>query len=188
MRQRRALGVHDRVDLRHLLAERDVERGGEQVGDRERDRPAATPWRDHVAERVLEQTARSAGSPRKPMPSEAIVMPSWQAERYSSIWSICLSASAAPRLPSSRICSMRDWRARTSANSAATKKPLAATSTSHAEEEQQLGHEEAPRPRKAALRRLLRGRSSSLIGEAGESSRGLRQGRRCSPRARNRSP
>ena len=33
------------------------------------------------------------------MPSEAIVMPSWQADRYSSIWSTCLSASAAPRTP-----------------------------------------------------------------------------------------
>src|SRR5918999_6586376 len=69
-----------------------------------------------------------AGSPRKPMPSEAIVMPSWQAARYSSMRSICLSASAAPDLPSSRICSTRLSRARTSANSAATKKPLAATS------------------------------------------------------------
>ena len=29
-----------------------------------------------------------AGSPRKPMPSEAMVMPSWHAERYSSIASI----------------------------------------------------------------------------------------------------
>ena len=29
----------------------------------------------------------SAGSPRKPIPIEAIVIPSWQAERYSSIWS-----------------------------------------------------------------------------------------------------
>src|ERR671916_638576 len=43
--------------------------------------------------------------------------------------SICFSASAAPRAPSSRSASMRDSRVRTSANSAATKKPLAATST-----------------------------------------------------------
>ena len=63
------------------------------------------------------------------MPSEAIVMPSWQADRYSSMWSICASTSAAPRRPSSRICSTRPSRARTSANSAATKKPFAATST-----------------------------------------------------------
>jgi hypothetical protein len=43
----------------------------------------------------------------KPIPSDAIVIPSWQAERYRSIWSISRSASAAPRLPSSRICSTR---------------------------------------------------------------------------------
>src|SRR5918999_2350551 len=43
--------------------------------------------------------------------------------------SICFSASAAPRAPSSRSASMRDSRVRTSANSAATKKPFAATST-----------------------------------------------------------
>ena len=70
-----------------------------------------------------------AGSPKKPIPSEAIVMPSWQAARYSSMRSIWTSVSAAPFLPSSRICSTRLSRARTSANSAATKKPLAATST-----------------------------------------------------------
>ena len=34
----RALGVGDRVDLRHLLADRDVQRGGDEVGDAERDR------------------------------------------------------------------------------------------------------------------------------------------------------
>ena len=47
------------------------------------------------------------------MPSDAIVMPSWQADRYSSIWSICARASergAAP--PSSRICSSCAARAR----------------------------------------------------------------------------
>jgi hypothetical protein len=64
----------------------------------------------------------------KPIPSEAMVMPSWQAERYSSMRSISCRARPAPRSPSSRICSSRLSRARTSANSAATKKPFAATS------------------------------------------------------------
>ena len=70
-----------------------------------------------------------AGSPMKPMPSEAIVMPSWQADRYSSMWSIWCAARRAPFLPSSASSSIFVPRARTSANSAATKKPLAATST-----------------------------------------------------------
>ena len=39
------------------------------------------------------------------MPSEVIVMPSWQADRYSSMCSTCLRTSAAPRRPSSRSCS-----------------------------------------------------------------------------------
>jgi hypothetical protein len=34
---RHALGVGDGIDLRHLLAERDVERGGDEVGERQRD-------------------------------------------------------------------------------------------------------------------------------------------------------
>jgi hypothetical protein len=46
--------VHDRVDLRHLLAECDVERRGDQVGERERDRERRAV-RDRRAERVLEQ-------------------------------------------------------------------------------------------------------------------------------------
>ncbi len=37
-----------------------------------------------------------AGSPMKPMPSEAIVMPSWQADRYSSMRSSCRPARRAP--------------------------------------------------------------------------------------------
>src|SRR4051794_16759928 len=77
-------------------------------------------------------TLAIAGSPRKPIPSEAIVMPSWHADRYSSMWSICRSTRLALRLPSSRSCSMRDSRVRTRGNSAATKTPFAATSTSTA--------------------------------------------------------
>src|SRR5918992_3975869 len=88
----------------------------------------ATPWLTTPPSGSSSRLA-IAGSPMKPMPSEAIVMPSWQADRYSSMRSICFSASAAPRAPSSRSASMRDSRVRTSANSAATKKPLAATST-----------------------------------------------------------
>src|SRR3954453_3320929 len=73
-------------------------------------------------------TSAIAGSPRKPMPSEAIVMPSWQADRYSSMWSICVSSRPARLRPSCCICSTRLSRVRTRENSAATKKALAATS------------------------------------------------------------
>src|SRR6185312_9767688 len=48
------LGVDDRVDLRNLLAEGDVERGGDQVRQRQGDRQRRTV-RDRRAERVLEQ-------------------------------------------------------------------------------------------------------------------------------------
>ena len=60
--------------------------------------------------------------------------------------------------PSSRHLLDAASRARTSANSAATKKPFSATSTSDAEQEQQLGHRG---PRLSAW--LLRGGSSSLM-------------------------
>jgi hypothetical protein len=50
----RLLGVDDRVDLRHLLAEGDVEGGRDQVGERERDRQRRAV-RDRRAERILEQ-------------------------------------------------------------------------------------------------------------------------------------
>ena len=58
----------------------------------------ATPWLA-TSPSGSSSSAAIAGSPRKPMPSEAIVIPSWHADRYSSIWSTCLSASAAPRTP-----------------------------------------------------------------------------------------
>ncbi len=54
-------------------------------------------------------------------------MPSWHADRYSSMRSICFSASAAPRSPSSASCSILVRRERTSANSAATKNPFRST-------------------------------------------------------------
>jgi hypothetical protein len=88
----------------------------------------ATPWPTTPPSGSSSRFA-IAGSPMKPIPIEAIVIPSWQAERYSSILSSWSSASEAPRSPSSRSCSSRVSRARTSANSAATKKPFAATST-----------------------------------------------------------
>ena len=63
------------------------------------------------------------------MPSEASVMPNWQADRYwlrSSCWR---AARAAPRRPSRACSSSRPRFARTSANSAATKNPFTSTST-----------------------------------------------------------
>ena len=72
----------------------------------------------------------SEGSPRNPMPIEAIVIPTWQADRDSSILSSCSTTAAAPDSPSSASCSILPRRLRTSANSAATKKPLIATRTS----------------------------------------------------------
>jgi hypothetical protein len=74
----------------------------------------------------------TAASPRKPMPIEASVIPTWQVERYSSILSTSSSARSTPRAPSSFSASSLSRRARTSANSAATKKPFSATSTTTA--------------------------------------------------------
>ena len=64
------------------------------------------------------------------MPIEAIVIPIWQAESDSSILSSCSTTASAPLSPSSASCSILPRRLRTSANSAATKKPLIATSSS----------------------------------------------------------
>src|SRR4051794_38812891 len=69
-----------------------------------------------------------AGSPRKPMPRLASVMPNWHADRYWLRSSMRTSDRCAARLPSSPSSSRRVRRDRTSANSAATKKPLASTS------------------------------------------------------------
>ncbi len=41
----------------------------------------------------------TAGSPRKPIPIEAIVIPIWQAESDSSILSSCSTTASAPRFP-----------------------------------------------------------------------------------------
>ena len=40
-----------------------------------------TPCEQALAEHVLDQIDATAGSPRKPMPSEVSVMPSWHAAR-----------------------------------------------------------------------------------------------------------
>src|SRR3954470_2030138 len=69
----------------------------------------------------------SEGSPRKPMPIEAMVIPTWQADRYSSSCANSVSAGSAPLMPSFAITSIRDRRARTSANSAATNRPFSST-------------------------------------------------------------
>src|SRR5215210_763502 len=70
-----------------------------------------------------------AGSPRKPMPRLARVMPNWQAERYWLRSPSRCTARPARRSPESASSSRRERRDRTSANSPATKKPLASTST-----------------------------------------------------------
>ena len=72
----------------------------------------------------------SEGSPRNPIPIEAIVIPTWQAESDSSILSSCSITASAPASPSSASASTLPRRLRTSANSAATKKPLIATRSS----------------------------------------------------------
>ena len=59
---------------------------------RERRAPSRRRARGH--RRAARSASASAGSPRKPIPIEAIVIPSWQAERYSSIRSSCFSTGA----------------------------------------------------------------------------------------------
>ena len=71
-----------------------------------------------------------AGSPRKPMPIEARVIPTWHAASDSSIVSICSRACSAPDSPSLASASILPLRVRTSANSAATNTPLRSTSRS----------------------------------------------------------
>src|SRR5688572_23321403 len=68
-----------------------------------------------------------AGSPRKPIPIEARVIPSWHADSASLMSSISATAAAAPESSSAAIASSLDFRARTSANSAATKNPFSRT-------------------------------------------------------------
>src|SRR6185503_549205 len=69
-----------------------------------------------------------AGSPIAPSASEASVIPSWQADKYALRFWSRFSSRFAARLPEAARVSMREERTPTRANSAATKKPLAATS------------------------------------------------------------
>ena len=147
-----ALGVGDRQHLRHLLADADVERGDEGEGDRHARAPTAAPW--ERPPKTGSSSFASEGSPRKPIPIEAIVIPTWQAESDSSILSSCSTTASAPASPSSASCSILPRRLRTSANSAATKKPLIATSSEQQDQQQDAHRLFGP---------VLRGRSSSAI-------------------------
>ena len=66
------------------------------------------------------------------MPSEASVMPNWHADRYSLRLSSMCTTRVARRSPAAASSSSLARRARTSANSAATKKPLTKISTTTA--------------------------------------------------------
>jgi hypothetical protein len=71
-----------------------------------------------------------AGSAKAPMPSEHIVIPSWApASITDSSFEALIPARARPS-PSAASCSNRDRRAASTANSAATNAPLAASSNS----------------------------------------------------------
>ena len=70
-----------------------MERGREGEGDRERERhapPVPSPSTGSSRSAI-------AGSPRKPIPIEASVIPNWHAASDSSMWSSCSSTSSAPR-------------------------------------------------------------------------------------------
>ena len=58
--------------------------------------------------------------------SAVTVIPSWQADKYSSKWVITFLAAVAPFFPSAISWSMRDDRTLTIANSVATKKAVKA--------------------------------------------------------------
>src|ERR1051325_3333709 len=113
-----------------------------------------------------------AGSPRKPMPSEASVMPNWHALRYSLRSSWSSSARCAPALPlSARSCN-EDRLERTRPNSAATKKPFMAIRTATARSSRtvtRLG-------RVRARRYFERGRRSWSDGENGTRLSAAREG------------
>ena len=105
---------------------------------REGDGERRSPWRRRAE--TLPSSAGSirlaiAGSPRKPMPIEAIVIPIWQVDRYLSMPSSCFDdpASAAVARLGQRL-EPRDRRERTSANSAATNIPLTNTRTTRGRE------------------------------------------------------
>ena len=146
IRRATRFGAVDRVDLRHLLADRDVQRRRDQVGEEERDRRSETQLCASVPI-MFSKIDATAGSPRKPMPSEVNVMPSWHdGEVLRQVVELAQQRAPAPRMPSSAISSMRERRMRTSANSAATKKPLSRTSANDRQQEQD-GHRRIRGPR-----------------------------------------
>ncbi len=73
-----------------------------------------------------------AGSPIQPKASDASVMPSWVADRYSSRLRTSRAARLAAAEPRRASSSSRVGRTFTSANSVATKKPFKATSANAA--------------------------------------------------------
>src|SRR3954452_2465184 len=108
------------------------------------------------------------------MPSEASVMPNWQAERYWLRSSCSDSARAAPALPSSaRSCSEERFE-RTRPNSAATKKPLTAMRTATAKSSRTVTR----RGRVRARRYFEKGRRSWSDAANGTSVIARRQDRR----------
>jgi hypothetical protein len=88
----------------------------------------AASWLGVPPRAPLRMSAR-AGVASAPIAIEVIVTPIWTAEMYSLMRSSWCRAKAAPREPSSFISSRRARLDRTSAYSAATKKPLIATKT-----------------------------------------------------------
>ena len=100
------------------------------------------------------------------MPSEVIVMPSWQADRYSSMRSICLSTSAAPRLPVVAQLLDASLRGAHERELRGDEESVQSDQNGDAEQEQELGH---LRPVACQARAwkpflcLLRGGSSSLM-------------------------
>src|SRR5947208_3277065 len=108
-------------------------------------------------------SSRSAttGSPTAPMPIDANVIPTWQAEMYSLMLSTSSSASAAPRAPSSAAASSLGRRARTSEYSATTKKAFRSTRTRTAMSSSAVKRWSLRRGRRARRRYFEEGRRRS---------------------------
>ena len=71
----------------------------------------------------------NVASPTHPIPSAVTVMPSWQADKYSSKWVTTFLADTAPFFPSSTSWSILVVRTFTIANSVATKNAVKAINT-----------------------------------------------------------
>ena len=92
---------------------------------------ATLPW---ISNRLNKGSSRrwTVGSPSQPRPRAVIVMPSWQAERYSSRLETTFLARTALRLPSAISWSMRVVLTFTIANSLATKNAVKAIKAANA--------------------------------------------------------